>query len=64
MGHNSLVPIYREATQEPYSYLVVDNTNDCPKHLRIRSNIFPGEVTRVYVPSEIEEQIEQEEPVE
>jgi len=41
---------FEEATSQPYTYLFVDMTQECPEDLRLRTNIFPGELTVVYAP--------------
>lgn len=42
------IEAFQDATAEPYSYLFVDMTQLCPEELRLRTNIFPGEITMVY----------------
>jgi len=47
---NFTVEAYKDATQEPFSYLML---NFCPEqddHLRLRTNIFPSETHYVCVP--------------
>jgi len=44
------VEAYRDATREPYSYLLVDLRPEQDKELRLRTNIYPGETHYVYVP--------------
>ena len=44
------VEAYRDATWEPYSYLLVDLRPEQDEELRLRTNIFPGETHYVYVP--------------
>jgi len=44
------VEAYRDATREPYSYLLVDLRPVQDEELRLRTNIFPGETRYVYVP--------------
>jgi len=44
------VEAYRNATREPYSYLLVDLRPEQDEELRLRTNIFPGETHYVYVP--------------
>jgi hypothetical protein len=39
---------FHDATSEPYSYLFVDLTQNCPEQLRLRTRIFPQELTMVY----------------
>ena len=41
---------FQDATSQPFCYLFVDCSQTCPDNLRLRTNIFPGEVTFVYVP--------------
>jgi len=43
------VEAYKDATREPYSYLVVDLTPVQDEDLRLRTNVFPGEKHYVYV---------------
>ena len=40
---------FTDATQKPYSYLPVDLKPDTPEELRLRTNIFPGELQTVYM---------------
>lgn len=44
------VEAYKDATHEPYSYLLVDLRPEQDEELRLRTNIFPGETHYVYVP--------------
>ena len=39
---------YEDATTEPYSYLLVDLTQDTPEDMRLRSKVFGDEYTVVY----------------
>jgi len=50
--HNSrfAVEAYKLATEEPYSYLLLDLRNEQHKLLRLRTNIFSGERHVVFVP--------------
>jgi hypothetical protein len=43
-----LVDSYADATQEPYSYLMLDFTVHCKDSLRVRTGIFSGEEPVVY----------------
>jgi hypothetical protein len=43
------VEAYKDATREPYSYLLVDLRPEQDETLRLRTNIFPGETHYVYV---------------
>jgi len=43
------VEAYKDATREPYSYLLLDLTPEQDEDLRLRTNIFPGEKHYVYV---------------
>jgi len=45
-----MIDAFQDATSEAYSYLFVDLSQDCPEELRLRTNIFPGELTMVYTP--------------
>jgi len=36
---------YKDATREPYSYLLVDLRGEQDEELRLRTNIFPGETS-------------------
>ena len=45
------VEAYKDATREPYSYLLVDFRPDQDESLRLRTDIFPGETHHVYVSS-------------
>ena len=40
---------YEDATSKRYGYLVVDCSPQSPKQLKLRTNIFPGEDTLVYM---------------
>jgi len=43
------IEAYKDATREPYSYLLVDLRPEQDDDLRLRTNIFPGETHYVYV---------------
>ena len=43
------VEAYKDATREPYSYLLLDLTPEQDEDLRLRTNIFPVEKHYVYV---------------
>lgn len=43
-----MVDAFVDATAEPYSYLVIDTTPQCPPHLRLRTHIFPHEDVILY----------------
>jgi hypothetical protein len=38
-----IIQSYVDATQKPYSYLLLDFTQECPDELRLRTNILPEE---------------------
>lgn len=40
---SELVKAFMDATRLPYTYLLIDYTQQCPGYLRLRSNIFPEE---------------------
>lgn len=44
-----MVEAYKDATQGPYGYLLVDLRQETPDHLRLRTNIFPSEIQVVYI---------------
>ena len=44
-----LTEAYRDCMTRPYSYLLVDLSPQCLDQYRLRSNIFPGEYTTVYI---------------
>ena len=43
------VEAFKDATSEPYSYLVLDLRPEQDEDLRLRTQIFPGEKQYVYV---------------
>ena len=45
-----MIEAYRDATSQPYGYLFIDLKPETPDDMRLRSNIFSGEHTTVYVP--------------
>ena len=47
---NVLTEAYKNATSKKYAYLLVDMSPHSPDDLRLRSNIFPGECTHIYLP--------------
>ena len=47
---NFAVKAYKGATQQPFSYLMLDFRPKQNDHLRLRTNIFPSETHYVYVP--------------
>ncbi len=49
-GHIKYVQeAFEDATAVPYGYLLVDFKQDTPEHMRLRTNIFPGETQYVYL---------------
>jgi hypothetical protein len=42
--------IYETVTKDKFGYLVIDLNPSTDNQLRLRSNIFPGEITRVFNP--------------
>jgi len=44
------VEAYKDATQQPYSYLFVDLRPEQDEYLRLRTDIFPNETRYIYVP--------------
>ena len=47
---NALLEAYKDATAVPYGYLLIDMSPELPEELRLRTKIFPGEYTVVYIP--------------
>lgn len=50
MHWRGLLEAYDDATQAGYSYILFDFKPNQQDHLRIRTSIFPGESTVVYIP--------------
>lgn len=42
--------VFEDATKKPYSYLLVDLKPDTEEHLRLRTQILPGQTQFVYAP--------------
>ena len=55
---NFLADAFADATAAPHSYLLLDLHPETPEHMRVRSQIFPGEQTQVYLPREYKSRIE------
>jgi len=53
---NFLVDAFSDATAAPHSYLLVDLHPETDEDYRIRTNIFPGEETIIYVPADYKSQ--------
>jgi len=47
---NFAVVAYKDATREPFSYLMLDFRPEQDDHLGLRTNIFPSETHYVYLP--------------
>ena len=45
-----LTDAYKDASEKPYGYLVLDLKPETGEKFRVRTNIFPGEVQYVYLP--------------
>ena len=45
-----VIKAYKNATYQPFSYLLMDFTQTCPDYLRLRTDIFP-EAIDVYPPA-------------
>lgn len=43
------VEAFKDATKVPYGYLLIDMKPDTDEQHRLRTNIFPGEMTQVYI---------------
>jgi hypothetical protein len=44
-----MVEAFKDATSEPYSYLLIDLKADTEDKFRLRANIFPDETNFVYI---------------
>ena len=44
-----LAEVFQDATATPHSYLLIDLKQNTPEHMRLRTNIFPGDVQYVYL---------------
>jgi hypothetical protein len=47
-----LTSAYKDATSQPFSYLLLDLTPDAEERFRVRSNIFPGQHLTAYQPKQ------------
>jgi hypothetical protein len=47
---NFLLSAFKQATEKPYGYLIIDLHPKTPDHLRICTGIFPNEIPRIFVP--------------
>ena len=45
-----LLEAYKDATAEKYGYLVIDISPHADQHFRLRTEIFPQEITKTYQP--------------
>lgn len=48
-GKKAFAKAYKMATDIPHGYLLIDLKQQTPDQLRLRSNIFPGNDTDVFV---------------
>ena len=48
-GSKFAIDAFRDATRVPYGYLLIDLKPETDEKHRLRSNIFPGEMTSVYI---------------
>ena len=44
-----LIEAFKDATQQPYGYLLIDLKPDTEERIRVRTNIFPDDTQIVYV---------------
>jgi len=49
-NHKFLIDAFKDATEKPYGYLLIDLRADTLEKYRIRTNIFNGERSYVYLP--------------
>ena len=45
-----LIDAYKDATEKPYGYLLLDLKPDTAEIYRVRSNIFSNEMQYIYIP--------------
>ena len=43
-----LVEAYYDACENPFCYLIIDSTQECPEALRVQTGIFNGETNFIY----------------
>ena len=43
-----MIEAYQDATSKPFGYLLIDLKPQTDERIRLRTNIFPGEVNYVY----------------
>ena len=48
-GSTFAIEAFKDATELPYGYLLVDLKPDTEEQYRLRTNIFPDELTNVYI---------------
>ena len=48
-GSTFAIEAFKDATSVPYGYLLVDMKPDTDERHRLRTNVFPGELTNVYL---------------
>jgi len=41
---------YKDATSESFGYLLIDLSQDTEENMRLRTNVFPGQLSVVYIP--------------
>jgi hypothetical protein len=46
-GDDSLMQAYKLATEEPYSYFLLDLRQNTPEEIRFRSKIFPSDGNQI-----------------
>lgn len=47
---NYFMESWNDATKEPYSYIVINMHPNAPDYLRLSTEIFPGEMQKIYLP--------------
>jgi hypothetical protein len=48
-GSKFAIEAFKDATEAPFGYLLIDMKPDTDEKHRLRTNIFPGELTCVYI---------------
>ena len=49
---NYFMDAYKDATEKQFSYLVINMHPNAKEELRLSSQIFPNELTEVYLPNQ------------
>jgi hypothetical protein len=47
---NYFLEAFEDATREPFTYILINMHPNAPEYLRLCTNIFPGQVPKIYLP--------------